>query len=246
MEQVEVNVKELKKAAEAISKHDTALRNVREEIQEVEAQLGQVVEVQQEFAEGVRDVTRVQTKMVNAQDSLEKKLDRSADLVDEKIEPLLKGLRESVEDFRSTADRFENASQDAKESAEDFAEEMEEEANEVWKEVLDGVEQKVREGFSSIIDRAEEEVDQMVEDKVNEAEERIRRSVEAIVEGQKDRIDKKIERVERVGKSIEENSEEIRGALEKLETAISSIPEEEARDADQEGTMSRLGKLFGN
>jgi len=247
MDQVEVNIGDLREAAEAISSHDRALQNVRDEINEVQNQLQEVVEVQEEFAEGVRDVTQVQTKMVNAQDSLEEALDRSADLADDKLRPLLQQLTESVENFQATTNQLKETSQDAEERAANFVEKLEEETNSVWKKVGERVRQKIEEGLGDAIEEEIEEIEKTVEKKVREGEERIRNSAKEIFQTQKVEIEEKVDRVKKIEERMENNVEEINHSLDVIRKFISSTDiEEEVEGSEEKGTISKIGNLFGS
>jgi ABC-type transporter Mla subunit MlaD len=220
---------------------------VRDEIEEVQGQLQEVVEVQEEFAEGVRDVTRVQTKMVNAQDSLEEALDRSADLADDKLRPLLQKLTESVESFQATTNQLEEVSQNAEERAADFVERLEEESSSVWEKVGRKVRNRIEEGLGDAIEREKEEMEKLVEDKIRDGEERIRNSAKEVFQAQKEEIEKKVKRVEKVQERMEKNAEEINRSLEVIEEFISSTDMEKEIDGSvEEGTMSKIGNLFGS
>lgn len=261
MEQVTVNVKDLKEAAEAIKGHDRALRNVLDSIKDVDDQLGVVAENQSRFAEGVREVIRTQTKMVNAQEEVSGTLEEIALLADEKVPDALGNLNQKIEQARdgverSTSQLYETLSEAERVTAKTSAESIE--------QAVERMKQAIR-----------SEVAQM-EDDVQESSETARQTINGVAdsvivplietlkahESKVTRTEKTMvelsevlttssqniaEQIDELDEQMNEFREEVREAQAFLETSIEKKKEEleEERNAFR-STLSRVRELFGS
>jgi len=249
MDQVQVNVKDLKEAAEAIRKHDRALQNVKDQIGRVETQLQEVTEVQKSFADGVRDVSRVQSKMVRSQEALEDALDDVAALADERLTPLLQKLTDQAEQFKLVTARIEEIGRRVEEEAGKATSEMQNAIDDFWNEVGGKIRKKIEGRVNDVMNKEKAKIQQLLQEEVDEADARIRSSVEKVVEGYWEEMSGSLAHIEETKEEMKKHANEVREGVEKLERMARDLTSEEglgnAKNPDEDGgAISRFSSLF--